>query len=395
MRRLTNAQALRAFLAAQGFARPRPTGPITAHHFRRTIDHVTLLQIDSVNVVTRAHYVPFFARLGPYDPAALDRYIYQRPAMFEYWCHEQSYAPLGLYPAMRGRMAAFAQRPWRRVTALRDEQPGYIDSVLEEVGRHGPIPARSLTDPGKSNGPWWGYGKGKIALEYLFALGKVAVARRHNFERHYDLAERVIPAEYLHAPPISDDAAVAARLRHTIRSLAVATAADLADYFRMKQRRIGPVIDQMVAAGELIPVKVDGWDRAAYTHPELTIPREVGGASLVAPFDSLVWDRARAERLFGFHYRIEIYVPKPDRRYGYYVFPFRLGESIVARVDLKADRKGGSLLVPGAFLEVGADRKHVARALRDELELMARWLGLGRIDLGRRGDLMTDLRARS
>ncbi len=393
--RLTNDQAVRAFLAAQGFNDRPPNGAVTARHFRRVVDRVTLLQIDSVNVVTRAHYVPLFARLGPYDRDDLDHHIYGRRAMFEYWCHEQSYAPIHLYPAMITRMRALEAKPWRRVRRLLEEQPGYLDLVLEEVAAHGPMSARELSDPGTRTGPWWGHGKGKIALDYLFSAGKLAIARRMNFERFYDLPERVIPASVLAQPALSERDAMRERLRHSIKSLAVATAADLCDYFRTTQKEAGPVIDAMVAKGELVPIEVEGWNRPAYTHPHLSIPRSVGGRSLVAPFDSMVWDRRRTERLFGFHYRIEIYVPAPQRKYGYYVFPFRLGEQIVARVDLKADRAAGALRVLGAFSEDGLDRKHVARELRDELDRIAEWLALDRVVLGRRGDLMAELRVAS
>jgi len=391
--RLTQQQARRAFIAAQGFTPGRPAGSITSRHFQRVVDRVTLLQIDSVNVVTRAHYVPVFARLGPYDRAALDRFIYKRRAMFEYWCHEQSYVPVHLYPAMGMRMAAFAAKPWRAIRALMAEHPGYIEQVKGEVAAHGPISARELSDPGTRSGPWWGYGKGKIALEHLFSTGQIAISHRSNFERFYDLPERVIPPEVFDQPMLDDHGAMRVRLRHSIRSLGVATVADLCDYFRTTQKKAGPVIDEMVAAGELEPVEVEGWDRRAFADPNLSIPRSVPGRALVAPFDSLVWDRTRTERMFGFHYRIEIYVPAPKRTYGYYVFPFRLDDRMVARVDLKADRKDGVLRAQGVFGEDGIDEIHVARELRDELALMAQWLGLGRIVLGRRGQLMSTLRA--
>jgi uncharacterized protein YcaQ len=391
--RLTNDQATRAFLGAQGFRDGRPAASVDARHLRRVIDRVGLLQIDSVNVVTRAHYVPLFARLGPYDRTRLDAYIYERREMFEYWCHEQSYAPVAAYPAMRARMRKMERHPWRRIRELLADQRGYVESVLEEVGERGPISAGELSDPGKSTGPWWGYGKGKLALDWLFSTGRVTVANRVNFQRFYDLPERSLPAEVLEAPELDEGEAIRERLRRSIRSLGVATLRDLADYFRMKPRDIGPHVEAMAAAGELVPAEVRGWHAAAYARPDLTVPRAVPARALVAPFDSLVWDRARTERMFDFRYRIEIYVPEPKRVYGYYVFPFLLDGRLSARVDLKADRAAGVLRVHGAFGESDVDRVHVAKELRDELELMAAWLGLGGLELGDRGDLMAALRS--
>ena len=391
--KLTNAQAVRAFLGAQGFRDPRPVGRVDARHFRRVIDRVSLLQIDSVNVVTRAHYVPLFARLGPYSTDLFDAFVYDRREMLEYWCHEQSYVPVELYPTLGHRMESFASRTWRSLESELERDPGYLDRVLDEVRENGPIPTRALTDPGERTGPWWGYGKGKRALEYLFATGQITVDRRINFERHYDVPERVLPDHVIEQEPMERADALAEWIRRAIRSLGVATVADLSDYFRTRQRDIGPVVDQMVAAGELTPTEVEGWGRSAYADPELRIPRSVPGRALVAPFDSLVWDRSRTERMFGFHYRIEIYVPEPKRTYGYYVFPFRLDEEIVARVDLKADRASGRLLVRGAFAEPDMEHRRVAMELAAELHTMAGWLGLDEVEIADNGDLAPALRS--
>ena len=260
-----------------------------------------------------------------------------------------------------------------------------MESVFDEVTEHGPISARGLADPGTSSGSWWGHGKGKVALAYLFAVGRIAVAYRKNFERFYDIVQRVVPEPIREHPALDDPEAMRRQLRYAIRSLGIATLPDLCDYFRVTQTQAGPVVEAMERAGEVVAVEVSGWRRGAYADPDLSIPRAVPGSALVAPFDSLVWDRARTERMFGFHYRIEIYTPAPKRRFGYYVFPFRLDDHIVARVDLKADRQAGALLVLGAYAEDGTDRDRVARALKDELDLMAAWLGLSRVDLGSRG----------
>ena len=383
----TNDQAVRIFLRAQGFGDPRPSGRVDARHFARVVRRVRLLQIDSVNVLTRAHYLPVFTRLGSYDREALDRWIYEGRHMFEYWCHEQSYAPVSFHPMMRHRMHAMRDHGWQRVRELLEHDPGYVQSVLAEVRERGPIPARLLSDPGEKTGPWWGYGKGKVALAWLFATGQVAVARRVNFERWYDRPERVLPPGVLAEPDPSMREADQARIREAAGALGIGTVGDLADYFRMKAGPTAQAVLHLVAGGELREVSVAGWTRPAYVPEDVVVPRRRQGSALVCPFDPLVWDRKRTERLFGFRYRIEIYTPRAKRVYGYYVLPFLMDGHLVGRVDAKADRHAGVLRIPAAYAEPGIDRSATGRALAGELHRMASWLGLHDVEVMRSGNL--------
>ena len=383
----TNDQAVRTFLGAQGFGDRRPPSRVDARHFARVVRRVRLLQIDSVNVVTRAHYLPVFARLGPYPRRALDRWIYEGRHMFEYWCHQQSYAPVGFHPMMRSRMREMRDPRWKRVQDLLEHDAGYVRSVLEEVAERGPIPARLLSDPGEKTGPWWGYGKGKVALAWLFATGQVAVARRVNFERWYHVAERVLPAEVLEAPDPSPEESTRRMVLEAAGALGIGTVADLSDYFRCRITPTAHAVEQLVSRGELREVSVAGWDRPAYVREDLVVPRMRRGTALLCPFDPLVWDRDRTERMFGFRYRIEIYTPKAKRVYGYYVLPFLMDGRLVGRVDVKADRKAGVLRVPASHAEPGADLAAVGVALAPELRAMARWLGLHDVEVAPSGNL--------
>lgn len=394
--RLDNEAVVRAQLAAQGFADGRPPGRVDARHFRRVIRRIRLLQIDSVNTVARAHYLPMFSRLGPYDRAALDRWIYEDRAMFEYWCHERSYAPVGFYPMLRPRMEAMRRHPWRQVRELALAAPDFVAEVLERVARLGPAPARRIGE-GEAvapSGGWWkSYGPTRLALEWLFATGAVSVAKRVNFQRWYDLTERVVPPGLLNLPP--PDAAQADRMMilEASAALGVGTVGDLADFFRMRKEAAAAAVRALAERGELREAEVPGWGEPAYASPDLTIPRNLRGTALLAPFDPLVWDRARTERLFGFRYRIEIYTPRPKRVFGYYVLPFLLNGRMAGRVDVKADRPAGVLRIPAAFAEPDADRPATAGALAAELRLLAGWLGLSDVAPGRKGNLIRPLRA--
>ena len=375
------------FLGAQGFGDRRPSGRVDVRHFARVVRRLRLLQIDSVNVLTRAHYLPVFARLGPYRRQALDRWIYEGRHMFEYWCHEQSYAPVSFHPMMRPRMHAMRDPRWQRVRDLLERDPGYVRSVLDEVRERGPIPARLLSDPGEKTGPWWGYGKGKVALAWLFATGEVAVARRVNFERWYDRPERVLPPEVLAEPDPSPEEADRARVHEAAGALGIGTVGDLADYFRMKTASTAEAVRQLVAGGALREVSVAGWPRPGYVPADVVVPRRRRGTALLCPFDPLVWDRKRTERLFGFHYRIEIYTPRAKRVYGYYVLPFLVDGFLVGRVDAKADRQAGVLRIPASHAEPDVDLTAVGRALAGELHRMAGWLGLQDVEVMRSGNL--------
>lgn len=385
MRRLTPEQAKRYALGAQGFTQQRLAGKVDVRHYRRLLERIGVVQLDSVNVFARTHYLPFFSRLGPYDRAHLDRWLWGSREMFEYWAHMASVVPAPTHRLFRWRMAK--ERIWKVFQQVLDERPDYLDGVLDQVRLRGPIQTSDLEDPGTKwgNDTMWNWNEGKMALEYLFIKGHVSTAARPNFTRMYDLTERVIPAEHLEAPTPADDEAIAELLMMSARSLGVGTAADLADYYRLTH--IGPVLKRLVDSGSLQEVEVVGWNRPAYLHPEATLPRDKVGTALLSPFDNLVFFRDRVERLWDFHYRIEIYTPAPKRIYGYYVLPFLLDGDLVARVDLKTDRESGVLRVRGAFAEPGVDRVAVGRALARELELTASWLGLDEIEISRNGDL--------
>jgi uncharacterized protein YcaQ len=385
MRRLTTEQAKRYALGAQGFTQQRPSGKVDVRHYRRLLDRIGLIQLDSVNVFARTHYLPFFSRLGPYPREQLDRWLWGSREMFEYWAHMASVVPAPTHRLFRWRMRK--ERIWKVFQEVLDEKPDYLDRVLDQVRVRGPIQTSDLEDPGTKwgNDTMWNWNEGKMALEYLFIKGHVSTAARPNFTRMYDLTERVIPAEHLETPTPADDEAIAELLMMSARSLGVATAADLADYYRLTH--IGPVLKRLVDSGSLQEVEVVGWNRPAYLHPEATLPRDKVGTALLSPFDNLIFFRDRVERLWDFHYRIEIYTPAPKRIYGYYVLPFLLDGDLVGRVDLKTDRESGVLRVRGAFAEPGVDRVAVGRALAQELELTASWLGLGDIEISRNGDL--------
>lgn len=392
MRRLSRAQVRRAHIAAQGLADPRPGGNPDIRHIRRSMKTMGVLQIDSVNVVERAHQLTLFSRLGPYDSDLLWRALRKRE-VFEFWAHMASFVPVADWPLYKHRMESTREHGWRVIRRLREEAPGYIESVYEQLVERGPLKTSDLDDPGERKGPWWGWADGKHVLEWLFESGQAAVAERRNFTRYYDIAERVIPDEHRNAPAVPEEEAHRILLLRAAEKMAVGTAKGLADYFRLPIVPSRVAVEGLAGAGALVEVEVEGWNEPAYMHPEATIPRSVSARALINPFDPIVWFRERTERLYGFHYRTEIYVPAPKRVYGYYVFPFLLGDELVARVDLKADRKAGRLLVPGAFAEDGADSGFVARHMASELRLMAEWLDLGEIAVGRKGNLARELRS--
>lgn len=348
-----------------------------------------LIQLDSVNVSARSHYWVFYARLGPYSQDRLDDWLWRSGEHFEYWAHEASILPHDRFPLMGHRMKS--ERIEGRAATFEAEHPGYLQSVLDEVRRRGPLTVGGLEDPGERTGPWWGYGRGKIALEWHFRAGNLNVADRPNFHRMYDLTERVVPDEH-RAVHVERDDAITILLERSARALGVGTLADIADYYRIRMpdaRRLFP----RVLAGETVSeVDVEGWDRPAYRHVEARIPRSVSGEALLSPFDPLIWARDRALRVFGLHYRIEIYVPQEKRIHGYYVLPFLMDGSIAARVDLKTDRSQRTLRVRAAHLEPRADRTAVAERLARHLEVTAQWLGCDTIEVENWGDLADDLR---
>jgi uncharacterized protein YcaQ len=392
--RVSAAQARRIALAAQGFADPPRAGTPNGRAVRRLIDRVGLVQIDSVNVLQRAHYLPLFSRVGPYDTDLLDRAAHYAPRrLFEYWGHEASLIPVALQPALRWRMERAADDAWGGMRRIQRERPELVAQVLEEVRDNGPVAASEVLEHErpKRTGPWWDWSDVKRAFEWLFWSGQVTSARRRGFERLYDLPERVLPAEVIAAPTPTLEEAQRTLLRVAARSLGVASESDLRDYFRLQAAEAKERVAELVEAGELWPVEVEGWRVAGYLDPAARMPRRVHARALVGPFDSLIWERPRVERIFDFRYRIEIYVPAPKRVHGYYVLPFLLGDRLVARVDLKADRQSGALRVQAAHAEPGAPPE-TAEELRTELESMAGWLGLERLDVVPRGDLAPALK---
>ncbi len=384
--------ARRIALAAQGFGIERPDGASNLGHVKRAIDRLGLLQIDSVNVLARAHYLPLFSRLGNYDSAHLDGLAWGRQTrrgLFEFWAHEASLLPLASQPLLRWRMArAAAGTSKGKLQEFGRDNAGYIEEIRREVEDRGPIAASELADGGPKRGPWWGWNDGKLALEWLFFAGIVTTAtRRGTFERVYDLTERVLPADILRLPTPSPEEAQRELLRLSARALGIATEFDLRDYFRLPVGDTKARLAELLEAGDLLPVEVEGWNRPAFLDPAARQPRRIEARALLAPFDPLVWERDRTERIFDFFYRIEIYTPVAKRKHGYYVLPFLLGDRLVGRIDLKSDRPNSKLLVPAAHLEPGIEARDVAAPMRDELRLMADWLGLEDLALPRDGAL--------
>jgi uncharacterized protein len=391
--RLPAGLARRIALAAQGFAEPRPSGPVGRRRLRAMVERLAVVQIDSVNVLSRSHYLPAFSRLGAYPRAALDELTARRHEVFEYWAHEASFLPVRLHPCLRWRMAAAEEHAWGNMVRLQREQPDVVAEVLDRVRAEGPLRAAQLLDerPQRS-GTMWNWHTGKVALEWLFFTGAVtATHRTTGFEKVYDLTERVLPPEVLQAPTPDPADAVRELVRTAARALGVATERDLRDYFRLRPAAARTAIAELADAGELQPVDVQGWGAPAWLDPAARRPRWVRARALLSPFDSLVWERPRVERIFGFRYRLEIYTPAPKRVHGYYVLPFLLGDRLVARVDLKADRQAGVLRVQAAHGEEGIDRPHVAAELAGDLRLMADWLQLDDVAVVDRGNLAPDL----
>ncbi|WP_242130363.1 crosslink repair DNA glycosylase YcaQ family protein [Sphingobium sp. Sx8-8] len=378
-------QARRIALAAQGFNQ-RMLPQVGARQLRRTHDRLGLFQIDSVNVLTRAHYLPAFSRLGPYDPALLESDAWgprRQRRMFEYWAHEASLLPLDLQPHLRWRMAK-AERGEAGYAGLRrfaTERRAEAEAILNRIRNDGPLTAADFED-GRSKSGWWEWSHAKHALEWLFWAGLITTTtRRGNFARVYDLSERVIPQPIRDLPTPDDATAQRHLVERSARAMGVATAADLRDYFRLKPDEGDHAITTLAEEGILLPVKVEGWSQKAWMHRDAGLPRRIEAGALLAPFDPLIWARGRAERLFGFHYRIEIYVPQDKRTHGYYVLPFLLGDTLVARVDLKADRQAGVLRARRIALEPAAPPETIDR-LTFELDRMAAWLALASVSLG-------------
>jgi len=398
MSALTAAQARRVAVAAQGFAEPKPAGPITRAHLKRLMSRIQVLQLDSVSVAVRAHYAPVFSRLGPYDREVLDRAAWgPRPSrlLAEYWAHEAALMAVDDWPLLRWRMRQYRHGRWG--SHIVRANPQLVEDVVAAVAELGPstagqIEAHLAAEPRIKKGTWWSRSDTKWVAEALFASGVLTTGTRVGFARHYDLVERVLPPSVL-AREVDEGQAVRELTLRAATALGVGTEADIRDYFRLSAQQVKPALAGLVAAGEIERVDVDGWSAPTYLRTGRTVPRQDRGTALLCPFDPLIFFRPRVERLFGFVYRIEIYTPAAKRQYGYYVWPLLVDGRLVARVDLKADRNANMLRVVGAFGEPDTPRSRVAAALAGELGSMASWLGLDGFTVSGRGDLAGELRA--
>jgi uncharacterized protein YcaQ len=390
---LSAIEARRIALRAQGFGRP-PAAQPGRPQVLAAVRQLGLLQLDSVNVLIRSHYLPLFSRLGAYDREHLDRMASVSPrTLVEYWGHEASLLPVETWPRLRWRMdeAREGRGIWKGIAAFARERSAFVRRIRDEVRDRGPIAAGELSVGTKPSGAWWGWSEAKRALEYLFWVGDLTSAGRRGFQRLYDLPERVLPPRILGQAPPTRAEAQADLLRHAARASGVATEADLRDYFRLPVTDTRARLAELVEAGELQQVTVEGWKQ-----PGFLVRASPGGAveasALLSPFDSLIWCRPRTERLFGFHYRLAFYTPRAERSHGYYVMPFLMGHSLVARVDLKADRAEGALRVEAGHAEPGKDEAEVAAALVPHLATLASWLGLREVRVTARTRLALALR---
>ncbi len=378
--RVTAAEARRIALAAQGFDRVRPRVPTDVRHFRRALAAIAVLQLDYVNVLIPAHFLMIWSRLGPYDRDRFEHFLYRSGEHTEQWAHEASVVASSDWPLLAHRRSDY--QLWKD-SPLHDLPDGraYLDNILKMIRKSGAATANDLPPlaaPKRKPGDWH-RSIPRRAMEHHFASGQLAVRQRMpNFQRVYDLPERLIDDRYRSVSVRKEDAE-RELLRKASASLGVATAHDIADYYRMTARDVQPRLQELIDEGALHPVVVDGWSEPAYLSHAAKSPRSIPGASLLSPFDPLVWFRPRAKRLFAFDYRIEIYVPEAKRKWGYYVLPFRVGDTLAARVDLKADRKASILRVQSAYLEPGADLQSTAESLATELNSLAVWLQLDRV----------------
>ncbi|WP_339476533.1 MULTISPECIES: winged helix-turn-helix domain-containing protein [unclassified Pseudomonas] len=379
-------QARRLALAAQGFDGRSPPASVQPLRLNRLIERLGVLQIDSVNALVRSHYLPLFSRLGHYNRDLLDQAAWsqgRRRTLFEYWGHEASLLPMSMYPLMRWRMnrASGGEGIYQQLARFGQERQDVIRRVLASVQEQGALGAGSLSTRQEKAGPWWDWSAEKHALEWLFAAGEVTVAGRRGFERLYDLPERVLPASILQQPLLDEAQAQRALLLHAADALGIATEKDLRDYFRLAPADSRGRLAELEEAGELLRCQVQGWKQPAWCRPAAKIPRKVAASALLSPFDSLVWERGRTERLFDFRYRLEIYTPVDKRVYGYYVLPFLHHERIAARVDLRAERALGQLAVHAVHEDASGLDEEGMQALALNLRRMARWLGLERVQL--------------
>ncbi len=386
------ASARRIALAAQGFARPHPA-TVATRQLAALIERVGLLQLDSVNVFERSHYLPVFARLGAYDKAKLDALTFSRGARYvEYWAHEAAVIPIDTWPLLRWRMQDHYDKHAADLNAWAHSNRPMIDWLKAELADKGPMPASAVEhDANRRSGPWWGWSDVKTGLEVLFRWGELASAGRTRFERNYALPEQVLPASVPNRAVTRDDAQ-RALVRHAAQAHGIGTASDFADYFRMSRTDTLAAMHSLADEGVVVPVVVEGWKQQAWLHRDARVPRRIDAAALLSPFDPVVWDRKRAERLFGFHYRIEIYTPAPKRQFGYYSLPILVGDTVVGRIDLKNDRQAGVLRVQSAWHEASSTPA-IAAQVAPLVRAAAEWQGLSEVTVNTWGTLAEPLAA--
>jgi len=398
MQELSIEQARRVALAAQGFGKMRPTAKITARHLSDVVERLGVVQIDSVNVLARSHYLPFFSRLGNYDRALLHHAAQKHPRkIFEYWAHEASYAPVATHRLLRWRMENWQRHAWRGVRQLAEKNPALIQRVLDAVTQHGPVTATGIEkilqhDAPRAKTHWgWNWSDVKIALEVLFWSGEIsAAARNSQFQRLYDVAEKIIPEHIYHSAPLNAHDAIIELTAIAAKAQGIASVDCLKQYFRLTTDEAKIAVAELTERNILQPVRVRGWEKVLFRHRDAKMPRQIKARALLSPFDSLIFNRQRLEHLFDFRYRIEIYTPQPKRQFGYYVLPFLLGERLVGRVDLKANYANNCLEVRAAHREENAP-ENTAEELYEELKLMARWLELSNVDVLKKGNLAENL----
>ena len=385
--------ARRISLQAQGFADVIPKGPIGPRDFKKAMTKMNVIQLDSVQAVCRSHYLPMYSRLGVYEQADLDHWLWNSGKTFETWSHEASVVQVELEPSLRWmKRQARKGATWAGLHKMAKQNSGYVAGVLAEVQQNGPINASSLRDPRPRKGQWWdGRSDGTRALDWLFRTGEVGIRRTSNFNRMYEPFSNVIPEKIRHEVTPVDDTAHRDLLEIAARSHGIGTAADLSDYFRMKLSDVRPRLAELVEDKKLLIAQVQGWEEPAYLHPRFKNASPVKARTLLSPFDPVVWCRPRVERIFDFSYRLEIYVPAKKRQFGYYVLPFLLGDQLVGRVDLKADRSSSKLFVQGSYVEKKVNSDRVAQQLSIELNRLRKFLGLNEIVVRRRGNLSTQL----
>ncbi len=391
--KLSKASARRIALGAQGFTDARPTGKVDRRHLRRVMGRLNYIQLDSVPVVMRTQYMPAFSRLGPYDPDLHDRVAYKDDEWIEAWCHEASLIPVADEPLLRFmKDRARNGDAWKGFVTFAAQEAAYIDEVRAQIQER-PLAPGDLEDPRPREGEWWGSRSlGSVALDWLFRIGEVGIRRDPGFIKEFDLLERIVPAEIRALPTPSEEDATRELLRRGAKSLGVFSLPELIDYHRVPKKAGRLRALELIEEGAFTEVSVEGWDRPAYVHPDAARPRRINACTFLSPFDQLTWHRERAQRLFDFDYKIEIYVPQAKRKYGYYVLPFLLGDRIVGRCDLKTDRTDNVLRVLSAFSEPGTDRDEVIEGLRPALDDLARFVGVDEWTVsGTAGDLIADV----